>query len=195
MTPTPGSFIRAALLCLAAVILQVSAVEPIHVGGGSADLVPIVVAAIALFGGSIPGAVSGFGAGLLLDLVLGQNLGGSSLVLTLVGYGLGRYREVRDPAHGLMALPAAAAATAGYTAGQAVVSFMLEVEADVSPLVLRDMVLTILLNVVVAIPVFAAVRLALRPGLRVDPLERRRRRRGEQPRPAGPIGLRGLGRA
>jgi rod shape-determining protein MreD len=191
---TPGSVARVSLLCLLAVLLQVSGIEALRLGGGSPDLIPLAVAAVALFGGSVPGALSGFAAGLLLDLMLGQNLGASALVLTLIGYGVGRYREVRDPSHGLIALAVAAGATAAYGAGIGLVSFMLEIEADVSALFLRDIVVTTLLNVLIALPVFALVRLLLRPVLSVDPLERRRRRGRSQPRPTGPIGLRGLGR-
>ncbi len=194
MSYTPGSVTRVGLLCLLAVLLQVSGIEALRLGGGSPDLIPLAVAAVALFGGSVPGALSGFAAGLLLDLMLGQNLGASALVLTLIGYGVGRYREVRDPSHGLIALAVAAAATAAYGAGIGLVSFMLEIEADVSALFLRDIVVTTLLNVLIALPAFALVRLLLRPVLSVDPLERRRRRGRSQPRPAGPLGLRGLGR-
>ena len=123
-------------------------------------------------------------------MLVGQPVGGAALVLTLVGWFVGRYSEVRDPAHGLMAVPVGAASTAGYVAGFALVSFMLEIGASVSPLVFREMLVTVLLNALIALPVFALVRRVLRPVLVVDPLERRRRRR--QPRAAGPIGLRGL---
>ena len=132
----------------------------------------------------------GFGTGFLLDLTVGSTMGVSSLVLTAVGYGVGRYREVRDPAHGLMPIPVGAAATAGYLLAFAAVSFMLDVGASVSPLVLRDILLTTLLNAVLALPVFALCRRFLRPDLLVDPVDVRRRRRA--PREAGPLGLRGL---
>jgi hypothetical protein len=72
----------------------------------------------------------------------------------------------------------------------AAVSFMLEIEARVSPLVIRDAIITTLLNVAIALPFFGLVRRVLRPVLVVDVMERRRRRR--QPRATGPIGLRGL---
>ena len=52
------------------------------------------------------------------------------------------------------------------------------------------MLVTILLNAVLAMPVFAVCRRILRPVLVIDPLERRRRRRA--PMETGPIGLRGL---
>ena len=79
----------------------------------------------------------------------------------------------------------------GYVAGSAAVHFMLDVGASVSILALREMIATILLNTILALPVFALVRRFVRPVLLYDPLERRRAPRGPR-RPAGPIGLRGL---
>lgn len=190
IVPTGGAFARLGLLVLAAVVLQVSGVAQIRVLGGTADLVPLAVAAVALLAGSVAGATTGFAAGLLLDLAVGQNVGASALVLTAVGYAVGRLCEIRDPAHGLTPIPVAAAATGIYVAGSAAVSFMLEIGSSVSPLVLREMLVTVLLNAAVALPLFALVRHLVRPALAFDPLERRRR---GTPRPAGPVGLRGLG--
>lgn len=175
---------------LLAVILQISGFGPMRFFGGHPDLVPLAVAGIAIYAGSVPGAAVGFGAGFLLDLLVGGTMGVSSLVLTAVGYGIGRYREVRDPAHGLMAIPVGAAATVGWLLAFAAVSFMLDVGASVSALVFRDMLVTVALNTLIAIPVFAGCRRLLRPVLVVDPLELRRRRRA--PRETGPLGLRGL---
>jgi rod shape-determining protein MreD len=190
MKPTPSAFLRTGALVLLAVVLQLSGLGPMHFFGGTPDLTPLVVAAVALYAGSIPGAATGFATGLLLDLLVGSTMGLSSLVLTAVGYGVGRYREVRDPAHGLLPIPVAAAATLGYGAAFAAVSFMLDVGATVSPLVLRDMAVTTVLNVIIALPVFWICRRTLRPALAVDPLDARRRRR--KPRETGPLGLRGL---
>lgn len=191
MTATPGAFARAGLIVLAAVILQLSGLGPMRVLGGQPDLVALVVAGVAIYAGSVAGAATGFAAGLVLDLAMGVTMGASSLVLTAVGYAVGRYREVRDPAHGLMPIPVGAAATLGYLLAFASVSFMLDVGASVSPLVLRDMLVTTLLNTLLAIPVFAVCRRVLRPVLVVDPFERRRRRKA--PIDSGPLGLRGLG--
>jgi hypothetical protein len=67
---------------------------------------------------------------------------------------------------------------------------MLEIGASVSPLVLREAIITVLLNVALALPFFALVRRVLRPVLAVDPLARLRRR--ADPIESGPLGLRGL---
>jgi rod shape-determining protein MreD len=190
MILSPGAILRVGALLLVAVVLQLSALSQIDILGGHADVVVLVVAAVAYYGGSVPGSATGFAAGFLLDLLAGATMGASSLVLTAVGYGVGRYREVRDPSHGLLPILVGAAATAGWVTAFAAVSLMLDIGARVSPLVIRDMIVTILLGALLALPVFIGCRKLLRPSLVRDPLEVRRRRRA--PREAGPIGLRGL---
>ena len=190
MILSPGAVIRVGVLLLLAVVLQLSGLSQLGILGGHIDLVVLVVAAIAFYGGSVSGCAAGFFAGFLLDLLSGATMGVSSLVLTAVGYGVGRFREVRDPSHGLLPLAVAAVATGGFMVAFAAVSFMLDVGASVSPLVIRDAIVTTLLNVLLALPVFTGVRKVLRPVLRVDPLALRRRR--QPPRETGPLGLRGL---
>jgi rod shape-determining protein MreD len=185
-----GAFVRVGALLLLAVVLQLSVLSQLDLFGGSPDLVVLVVAAVAYYAGSVPGSATGFSAGLLLDLLSGTTMGASSLVLTAVGYWVGRFREVRDPSHGLLPVVVGTLATAGWVIAFAAVALMLDIGARVSPLVLRDMIVTVLLNALLALPVFTGCRKLLRPSLAVDPLELRRRRR--PPREAGPLGLRGL---
>jgi rod shape-determining protein MreD len=187
---TPATVGRLAALAILTVVVQVSGVQGIGVLGGNADLIPLLVAPVALWGGSIAGAVTGFSCGLLLDLLLGQDMGSSSLVLTTVGYWVGRYGELREPAHGLLPLPVAAAATAGYLLGTTIVSLMLSFDATLSILAFRDMFFTTFLNTLIALPAFAFVRRIIRPVLTRDPMDRRRKRAA--PIESGPIGLRGL---
>jgi rod shape-determining protein MreD len=190
MILSPGAFIRVGGLLLVAVILQVSTLNQLPIFDGYADVVVLVVAAVAYYGGSVAGSATGFSAGLVLDLLTGTTMGASSLVLTAVGYGVGRFREVRDPSHGLLPVVVGPLATAAWVVAFAAVALMLDIGARVSPLVLRDMVLTVLLNAVLALPVFTGCRRVLRPALAVDPLELRRRRK--PPRETGPLGLRGM---
>jgi rod shape-determining protein MreD len=187
---SPGALLRVGLLLFLSVVLQLSFLSQLGIVGGHIDLVVLAVTAVSYYGGSIAGCATGFAAGFLLDLASGATMGVSSLVLTAVGYGVGRFREVRDPSHGLLPLAVGAAATGGFIVTFAAVSFMLDVGASVSPLVIRDAIVTTLLGVLVALPVFIGTRKLLRPVLRVDPLEVRRRRR--PPRETGPLGLRGL---
>lgn len=189
MRATGGAVARIAGLVIVGCVLQISWLAAVDVFGGYFDLVPLLVGAVALYAGAVPAASTGFFCGLIIDLVLAQSVGASSLVLTLVGYGLGRYRELRDPAHGLIPIPIGVVATAGYGFGLAVVSFLLDRTA-VSGLAFREVLIVVLLNAVLALPVFALVRKVLRPVLTVDPHEAGRRRR--RVRETGPIGLRGL---
>jgi rod shape-determining protein MreD len=185
---SPAALLRVGLLLVVAVVLQLSVFSRIGIVGGHADVVVLVVAAVAYYAGSVSGSATGFAAGFLLDLLSGATMGASSLVLTAVGYGVGRFRELRNPSHGLLPIGAGAAATAAWVVGFATVSFMLDVGATVSPLVFRDMLVTTLLGTLLALPVFVGCRKVLRPSLAVDPLDRRRR----PPTEAGPLGLRGL---
>jgi hypothetical protein len=95
---------------------------------------------------------------------------------------------VRDPSHGLLPIPVGGAATAGYVFGFAALSFMLGVRGSVSPSVIREMIITILLNALLALLIFPGVRRFMRPVLVGDPHERRRPRTAT----TGPLGLRGL---
>ena len=191
MSPTPGAFVRVGLLLLGAVVIQLSGLGQLRVLGGHFDLTPLVVGGVAYYAGSVPGAATGFAAGFLLDLLAAQTMGASSLVLCAIGYGVGRFRELRDPSHGLLPIPVGAAAAVGWVLAFGAVSFMLDVgTASVSGLVFREMVVTVVLDTLIALPLFGLVRRVIRPSLAVDPLERNRRR--QSPRESGPLGLRGM---
>jgi len=143
--------------------------------GVPADLTPLMVAFAGFIAGSMTGAVFGFCLGLFIDVSLYQTLGVSSLVFTAVGYGTGRIRELRDPAHGLAPVAVGAAATAIAAIGFTLLQFLLGVQAPVSLLLLREILLTVVLNTLLALPVYAIMRRALLPFLPEDPRRRRRR--------------------
>ena len=103
--------IRLVALGFATVVIQQAAVSQISIFGVSADLAPLVVMSVGLLAGSTAGAITGFGIGLFVDLLLVQTLGVTSLLYIAIGYGCGRLREVHDPAHGLVPLAMGAAAT------------------------------------------------------------------------------------
>jgi len=172
-------------------LVQMTAASKVGLFGAELNVVPVVVAACAFFAGPVGGAASGFASGLFFDLLSGATAGVSSLVLTLLGFAVGRWRELRDPGNTLVAVPLGAAAVFAYGAGFTAVSFLLDPGgiASVSWLLARDVVAGALLGAAVGLPVFALVRKLLRPLLAVDPLERRRRR---EIRRTGPVGLRGL---
>jgi rod shape-determining protein MreD len=176
---TPALAARLAALALGGALLEIAAVSQVSIFGGVADLSPLVVMAAGMLAGSMAGAVVGFGTGLFLDLALVQTLGLSSLVLLLVGYWAGRLRETRDPQGPLVPLAVGATATLMAEGGYGIVQFLLGVDAPVSLLLVREIIATVLINALIALPVFAVTRRWLTPSL-PDELRRRRRPR---PRP------------
>ena len=117
------------------------------------------------------GAATGFAVGLLVDLLLLQTLGVTSLIFTLIGYWSGRLRELRDPQAALTPLLVGAAAAAASLVGYSLMEFLLGVDAPVSLELLRQIVLGVRVDTVVALPVWALVRRCLerRPARRSPP--------------------------
>jgi rod shape-determining protein MreD len=166
---------RLALLGLLGGIVQLTTVSQISVFGVPADLSPLLVASVGFLCGSMAGSIFGFCLGLFVDTVLLQTLGVNSLVFTAVGYGAGRVRELRDPAHTLAPVLVGAAATAIAAVGFSLLQFLLGVEAPVSLDLLRQILMTIVLNTLLALPVYAICRRVVLPFLPDDPRRRRRR--------------------
>jgi rod shape-determining protein MreD len=166
---------RIAALAIVVVFFQIGVVSEVPVFGVNVDLSPLLVAFIGLLCGSVLGAVSGFAVGLLVDLALLQTLGVTSLIFTLIGYWTGRLRELRDPQAALTPLLVGAAASGGALVGYSLVEFMLGVDAPVSFELLRQIVLGVVVNTIVALPMWMLVRRCLIGGLPDDPRRRRRR--------------------
>ncbi|HEY2159907.1 MAG TPA: rod shape-determining protein MreD [Solirubrobacteraceae bacterium] len=167
--------LRLILLAVATVLIQAAAVSQITIFGISADITVLVVMSVGLLAGSIPGAIMGFATGLLVDMVLVQTLGVTSLLYIVIGFWAGRLRELRDPSHGLVPMAGAAAATAFAGLGMAVIQFLLGVDSPVSWLLLQQIFITVLVNTLISLPVYGAVRRIIGPALPEDPRRRRRR--------------------
>ncbi len=167
--------LRLTLLGLVTVVVQLAAVSQAPIFGVRADLAPLVVMSVGLLAGSIPGAGMGFAVGLLVDMALVQKLGVSSLLFIAIGYTAGRLRELRDPAHALVPVAAGALATVIATVGFSMAQYLLGVDSPLSWILARDIVLTILINTILALPVYNLVRRVLLPLLPDDPRRRRRR--------------------
>jgi rod shape-determining protein MreD len=167
--------LRLSLLGFVAVVVQESAVSQVSIFGVSADLTPLVVMSVGLLCGSLTGAVFGFFTGLMIDLVLVQTLGVTSLLYIAIGYWAGRLRELRDPSHELVPLAGGALASAFAGLGMALIQFLLGVDAPVSLLLLQQIFIVVLVNTLIALPVHALIRRIIRPVLPEDPRRRRRR--------------------
>ena len=71
--------------------------------------------------------------------------------------------------------PPGAAATAVAGIGMTLIQFLLGVDAPVSLLLLQQIFVTVLVNTLIALPVYALVRRIVQPALPDDPRRRRRR--------------------
>jgi len=172
---TPPLLARLAALIVVGVVVQTAMISQLPIAGANADLAPLLVMAVGLLCGSLAGGAFGFGVGLFVDDVLLQQLGVSSLVLLGVGYGAGRIREARDPEGTFVPLAVGAVATLTFSVGFSLVQFLLGVDAPVSWALVRDTLTTLVINTLIALPVYAVVRRWLLPSLPDDPRRRRRR--------------------
>jgi rod shape-determining protein MreD len=166
---------RIGALSVALVLVQIGVVSEVPLFGVNVDLSPLLVAFVGLLCGSTLGAVTGFAVGLLVDLALVQTLGVTSLIFTLIGYWGGRLRELRDPQAALTPLLVGAAASAVSLVGYSLIEFLLGVDAPVSLDLLRQIVLGVVVDTIVALPMWALVRRSLIGGMPDDPRRRRRR--------------------
>jgi rod shape-determining protein MreD len=153
---------KAVALLFLAVLIQISMLDVYTPLGGTADLVLVMLIAIALLRGSIFGAFAGFGAGLLLDTANLGTLGFTSLLLTLAGFWTGRYGETtaRDRFHAPFISVAVISILYGF--GSLALNFVLGEPAPAGAY-LSGLPATVFLNLVLTWPVYAFVRRVFPP--------------------------------
>ena len=155
-------------------IVQITFVSQLPVAGGTADLAPLAVMSIGLLCGGLAGALFGFGLGLFLDVSLLQTLGVTSLILVGIGYFSGRLRKGTDTEASLVPVLAGAAATVTMSVAYSIIQFLLDVSAPVSGVLLRQLLATLILNTLLALPIYAIARRWLSRSLPSEPRRRRR---------------------
>lgn len=175
MIVTPRIFARLTVAIVLAVLLQLSFFSRVEVIHTSADILPVVVASLGLLGGSMTGVVAGFSVGFLVDCLLVAPLGGSSLVLLGVGYAAGLFRERFDIHSALLPPLICMVLTLFAELGFGAVQAMLGLDAPVSVLVVRDMLLKSIYAFFLAWPIYFGLRRLLRPALVEEPKAARRR--------------------
>jgi len=162
---------KAAALFFLVTVIQVTIVSSIGILCGSPDLVLVTLVAVALTQGSIFGAVTGFWAGLLLDIARLGTLGFTSLLLTLAGFWIGRYGETtgRDRAHA--PLLSVAVVTVLYAIGSLVMHFLLRESAPARIALIDELPATVALNLLLTFPVFWLVKRLFAPPARRPEVE------------------------
>ena len=181
MILTPKIVVRIAAIGLIGVLLQLSFFSRVELFHVSPDILPALVVCLALLGGSLTGAVAGFSIGLFLDCLLVEALGISSLVLLGIGYFAGLFRERFEIHSSLVPALLCMGLTLAAELGYAAIQLLLGIDAPVSPLIVRDLLLKSVYAFFIGWPLYLLVRRALRPALVEEPKVRRRR----QPRTLG----------
>ncbi len=176
MILTPKIYARLVAIVIVGVILQLSFFSRVALFHVSPDVLPSLVAVLGLLGGSMTGAVCGFSAGFLLDCLLIAPLGGGSLVLLATGYLAGIFRE-RFEIHSPLVPPLLCMALTFFAElGFGAIELMLGIDAPVSPLVLRDMLIKSIFAFFLGWAIYLALRRLLRPALVEEPMVRRGKR-------------------
>lgn len=176
MILTPNILARLVAIVVAGVILQLSFFSQVALFHVSPDVLPALVVVLGLLGGTLTGAVCGFWVGFLLDCLLIAPLGGASLVLLATGYLAGLFRERFEIHSALVPALLCMGLTLFAELGFGAVELMLGVDAPISGLAIRDMLLKSIFAFFLGWAIYAGVRRALRPALVEEPMVRRGRR-------------------
>lgn len=150
--------LKAAPLVFVAAILQGSWFADLSIEKGSAGLLLVTIVSLALLRGSVFGAAAGFAAGLCYDVSIYGQLGLTSLLLTLAGYWTGRYGETtgRDRAHA--PILSVIVITILYELGGLFVRFLIGEPAPARRLLFDALPGELVLNLLLAAPVYVACR-------------------------------------
>jgi rod shape-determining protein MreD len=172
---TPKIVVRIALIALLGVLLQLSFFSQVELFHVSPDILPALVVCLALLGGSLTGAVAGFSIGFFVDCLLVEALGVSSLVLLSIGYVAGLYRERFEIHNSLVPALLCMGLTLAAELGFGAIQLLLGIDAPVSLLIVRDMLLKSVYAFFLGWPIYLLVRRSLRPALVEEPKVQRRR--------------------
>ncbi len=175
MIVTPKIFVRLAVIVIVGVLLQLSFFSRVALFHTSPDVLPALVVSLGLLGGSMTGAVAGFSIGLLVDCLLVEALGATSLVLLSTGYLAGLFRERIEIDSAFVPPLMCMGLTLFAELGFGAVQVMLGIDSPVSLLIVKDMLLKAIYAFFLGWPIYLAVRRILRPALVEEPPARRRR--------------------
>jgi rod shape-determining protein MreD len=166
---------RIVAICMLGVLLQLSFFSRVELFHVSPDVLPALVVCLGLLGGSLTGAVSGFSIGFFLDCLLVEALGISSLVLLVTGYLAGLFRERFEIHSSLVPALLCMGLTLLAELGYGVIQLLFGLDAPLSALIIRDLLLKSVYAFFLGWPIYLGVRRVLRPALVEDPKVRRRR--------------------
>jgi rod shape-determining protein MreD len=151
-------------MLIIATLLQTTVAPFIRILGASPDFALIIIVCVALMKGSETGAVFGFLTGMMVAIALMEPFGLSAFVFVLVGYFAGRYAETADLSAGFAPLLTTFAATLVADILFAMAQFLLERQVPMGFFVARVLIPSLIINTLLAAPLYLVVRLWLRGG-------------------------------
>ena len=175
MILTPKIVARIVAICMLGVLLQLSFFSRVELFHVSPDVLPALVVCLGLLGGSLTGAVSGFSIGFFLDCLLVEALGISSLVLLGIGYLAGLFRERFEIHSSLVPALLCMGLTMLAELGFGLIQLLLGLDAPLSTLIIRDLLLKSVYAFFLGWPIYLGMRRVLRPALVDEPKVQRRR--------------------
>ncbi len=155
-----------AILLVLAVLLEVTVLAPLDFPGATPSLVLVVVVILAGQFGAVTGAVAGFAGGLLLDIAppAAGTIGITALLLTVVGYAVGRFAESDDRPWWSLAILAGMAAPLVVLGGAMLGGLLGDPRVrwdDVLGLMLTAAVYALVLGLILALPLRRLCRWAV----------------------------------
>ena len=153
---------RLAVVLLTVLLLQTTVAPNVRILGANPDFVLIAVVAVALLRGAEVGAAFGFVAGGLVSIVLFEPAGISSLTLVVIGYLAGRFAETADLSSDLVPLFAVFVGSLIGETMYGLAQFLLGRQAPVYFLATRVVIPLVILNTLLATPVYLVVRWFMR---------------------------------
>lgn len=151
-------FLSLGFVMLGAVLLQTTFFARATLFGVAPDLVIVVVISLALLEGPTLGAVSGFGAGILRDLMLQSPRGRYALAYLVVGYVVGSVRPYLQSTSVLLPVAAVFAGSLGGSAIYEIVSLLLGAQPQSLKRIVSVVILTSVYNTLLVPFIYPAVR-------------------------------------
>lgn len=166
MILTPNILARLAAIGLVTVLLEVSFFSRLTLIGSRPAFAVLVVILLGLMGGIMIGAVSGFAIGFLIDCLISSPLGSTALVMVIIGYLAGAYRERTPGPRGRLALPVICVfLTLLAEVLLLALQLLLGISGRFSGAVIPELLVTALYAFILSVPLAAGLRRILRPAL------------------------------
>jgi len=170
--PVEGSHIalelgRLAVLLVVATLLETAVAANVRIVGANPDFALLIVVAVALLRGAETGAAFGFVTGGIVSIALFEPPGIRSLALVAVGFLAGRYAETADLSPNVAPIVSVFAGTLIAGTLSLLAQFLLGREVPLAYLIDHWLFPVLVLNCLLAVPLYVATRWWLKGDRRV----------------------------